>query len=84
MARDEALARIIRPIVEGQVRAYLHAHPEGEAHPGQLATGIGKRVTHDPCSPRVVERIRLALKGAGCGGDAMHGDSPEAATGESG
>jgi hypothetical protein len=43
MARNEALARIIHPIVEGQVRAYLHAHPEGEAHPGQLATGIGKR-----------------------------------------
>ncbi len=64
---NEALARIIRPIVEGQVRAFLHAHPDGEEHPGHFVSGIGKRVTHDICSPPVVERIKLALAAAGAG-----------------
>ena len=57
----DALAKIIRPIVEGQVRTWLAAHPDGERHPGHLISGIGKRVTHDICADQTVARIQLAL-----------------------
>jgi hypothetical protein len=74
--RHEALARVVRPIVEGQIKAFLQAHPNGEEYPGHFVSGIAKRVVHDLCSPDVVERIRLALERVGCGGDAMHADDP--------
>ena len=57
----KALAKIIRPIVEGQVRTWLAAHPEGERHPGHMVSGIGKRITHDICADQTVARIELAL-----------------------
>jgi hypothetical protein len=55
------LAKIIRPIVEGGVKTWMVAHPDGERYPGHLITGIGKRVTHTICSAQTVERIKLAL-----------------------
>lgn len=64
-----SLEKIIRPIVEGQIKAFMDAHPDGERYPGHLISGIGKRITHDICSTQTVERIKLAL-GAGLGGDA--------------
>lgn len=68
MARNyhQVLAAIVRPIVEGQVRAWQHAHPNGTIRSRSMVTGIGKRVVHDICSPQTVERIKLALE-AGCG-----------------
>lgn len=68
------LTAIIRPIVEGQIRAYLHAHPDNAVDHGRLVAGIGKRVTHDICAPDTVRRIELALRGAGCGHDARASD----------
>lgn len=56
------LAKVIRPIVEGQVRTFLHAHPDGGRYPGHIITGIGKRVTHDICAEDTIRRIELALK----------------------
>lgn len=60
---NKSLAEIIRPIVEGQVRAFLHAHPEGERYPGHIISGLGKRITHDICSTQTVGRIELVLCG---------------------
>jgi hypothetical protein len=71
---NEELAKIIRPIVEGQVRTWLAAHPGGENFPGHMIGGIGKRITHDICSEQMVERIKLAL-GAGLASDG--GQEPE-------
>lgn len=61
------LTAIIRPIVEGQIKAYLHAHPDNVLNHKRAVSGIGKRVTHDICAPETVRRIELALRGAGCG-----------------
>lgn len=61
------LTAIIRPIVEEQIKAYLHAHPSNVVNHRKLVSGIGKRVTHDICAPETVRRIELALRGAGCG-----------------
>lgn len=62
------LAKIIRPIVEGQVRSWLVAHPlqsTGERYPGHIISGLGKRITHDICADQTVERIKLVLIGPG-------------------
>lgn len=67
------LERIIRPVVEGQIKSFAKAHPEIPAavnwgHPHKdnimaLANSIGKRITNDLLSKPVVDRIRSALSG---------------------
>jgi hypothetical protein len=82
MTLHRLLAEVIRPIVEGQIKAWQDAHPEGERYPGHLISGVGKRITHDICSAATVERIKLALE-AGCGGGAvMQGTAASEATTE--
>lgn len=61
MPLNHDLASIVRPIVEGQVKTFLHAHPDGERFPGHMISGLGKRITHDICADQTVERIKLAL-----------------------
>ena len=72
-SRNEELAKIIRPIVEGQIKTWLVAHPEGENFEGHMIGGIGKRITHDICSAQNVERIKLAL-GLGSSSEMVTGE----------
>mgnify|MGYP001586950427 CR=1 FL=1 len=68
----DPLERIIRPIVEGQVRSFLHDHPEiADAHAGKLRPGvtkaealtgsIAKRIIRDLLCAET--RVRLASVG---------------------
>ena len=65
-------AKIIRPIVEGQIRSFLHDHPEvAEAWTGRLSPGktkvmavkdsLAKRVVRDLLCDDTVARLRAAL-----------------------
>jgi hypothetical protein len=65
---DDALAKIIRPIVEGQIRSFIHSHPnivEGvdwrfsqATKEEALVASIAKRVNRDLLSEQT--RLRLA------------------------
>lgn len=74
---ETPLSAFVRGIVEGQVRSFLAAHPDGEARPGHFVSGIGKRITHELCAPTTVDRLlvlaselALASVKAGSGSDA--------------
>lgn len=43
-AKTKALERIIRPIVEGQLRSFVHDHPEVADHVKWYKPGPDKRV----------------------------------------
>lgn len=66
------LARIVRPIVEGQLRSYFNDHPEiadayaGKRRPGKskvdaLVDSIGKRISNDLTCAGTGARLRAAL-----------------------
>lgn len=67
-----AIERVVRPIVEGQIRCFLKAHPAiHEAvdwkHPYEsgidaIVNSIGKRLTRELVCKNVRERIRQALE----------------------
>ena len=66
------LAKIISPIVEGQIRSFLHDHPEvADAWTGRLSPGktkvmavkdsLAKRIVRDLLCDGTVARLRTAL-----------------------
>lgn len=86
---DTPLAKIIRPIVEGQLRSFLHDHPEvAGGWTGKLAEGktnadavkdsAAKRIVRDLLSESCIVRLRAALLEGSTG--AQPGDVVEVAT----
>jgi hypothetical protein len=65
---DDDLAKIIRPIVEGQIRSFIHSHPNivkgvdwrfsQDTREEALVASIAKRVNRDLLSEQT--RLRLA------------------------
>lgn len=69
---DDQLARVIKPIVEGQIRSFLHAHPSvieavdwrfsQDTKAEALVAGIAKRVNRDLLCPQTRVRLKAALE----------------------
>lgn len=69
---DDELARIIKPIVEGQIRSFIHSHPAvaeavdwRHSHATKqeaLVSSIAKRVNRDLLCPQTRMRMQAALK----------------------
>lgn len=69
---DTPLARVIQPIVEGQIRDFLNQHPQiaeavdwRHSHATKkdaLVSSIAKRLSRDLCCPDTERRIRAALE----------------------
>lgn len=80
----DPLARVIAPIVEGQIRSFLHDHPEiaaahaGKRRPGRTQTdalvdSIAKRIVRDLlCADTRVRLVAAALEPS-TGAAAKHG-----------
>jgi hypothetical protein len=73
-----ALAAVIKPIVEGQIRSYLNDHPEiaeayaGKRRPGlskreALVNSIAKRISNDLLCAHTHARIKQAVLESGTG-----------------
>ena len=71
MILDDNLAKIVRPIVEGQIRSFLHDHPViAEAVDWRfsqsdkveaLVASIGKRINRDLLSDHTRQRIEAVI-----------------------
>lgn len=82
---DDDLARIIRPIVEGQIRSFIHSHPgivEGvdwrfsqATKEEALVASIAKRVVRDLLSEATRLRIRAVMEPRDCDGIGMEAES---------
>jgi hypothetical protein len=69
---DDPLAKIIKPIVEGQIRSFLHAHPviadavdwrhSHDTKTEALVSSIAKRVSRDLLCPQTRGRIKAAME----------------------
>ena len=68
----EQIGKIIRPIVEGQIRSFLHDHPEvAQSWTGKLPNGktkamaikdsLAKRITRDLLGESGIARMKAAL-----------------------
>lgn len=61
-----ALRKIIEPIVRGQLRSFIMAHPEAGLHKKWIVS-IEKRITNDILSGDSALRLRAALCADSCG-----------------
>lgn len=69
---DDELARIIKPIVEGQIRSFIHSHPavaeavdwrhSHDTKQEALVSSIAKRVSRDLLCPQTRVRLKAALQ----------------------
>jgi hypothetical protein len=76
---DDELAKIIRPIVEGQIRSFIHSHPgivEGvdwrHSQPTKeeaLVASIAKRVNRDLLSEHTRRRLKAVMEVWYCDGE---------------
>lgn len=64
--RDQALLRIVGPIVRGQIRDFRGAHPD-QLHSG-FASSLAKRIINNLCRGSDVLRLRAALLVTATGG----------------
>ena len=72
---DDELAKIIRPIVEGQIRSFIHSHPgivagvdwrfSQDTKEEALVASIAKRVNRDLLSEQTRLRLLCALSSTG-------------------
>lgn len=68
---DDKLARIVRPIVEGQIRSFIHSHPNittgvdwrySQATPSEaLVASIAKRIVRELLSDQTRVRLSAAM-----------------------
>lgn len=68
---DDKLAKVIRPIVEGQIRSFIHSHPNittgvdwrySQATPSEaLVASIAKRISRELLSDQTRVRLSAAL-----------------------
>lgn len=71
MILDDKLAKIIRPIVEGQIRSFIHSHPNiitgvdwrySQATPAEaLVASIAKRISRELLSDQTRVRLSAAM-----------------------
>lgn len=67
----DSLEKIIRPIVEGQIKGFLKEHPEvlervtwykpRQDRTQTFINSLAKRIVRDLCCPQSRERVRAAL-----------------------
>lgn len=68
---DDKLAKVIRPIVEGQIRSFIHSHPNiitgvdwrySQATPSEaLVASIAKRIVRELLSDQTRVRLSAAI-----------------------
>lgn len=69
MKTEDALERVLRPIVEGQIRSYLNDHPEiAEAYAGKyrpkldgVVRSLSKRILRDLLCAQTRMRLAAAI-----------------------
>lgn len=76
---NDALAKVIRPIVEGQIRSFIHSHPgivEGvdwrfsqSTKEEALVASIAKRVNRDLLSEQTRLRLKAVMDNVCCDGE---------------